>query len=459
MEGHFHIFALASEFPFSADVGAAATRQASKTSSIILDVSTTKLAIAACVAHESTHFATFTSCPASIALHMAEHEIYNHKLGILTRHGRTYYTDEIRPEYSPEQIQRRDILADYLLLDQAISARDLLWNFGRYPVNKISEFRAALGKNPRILDHPLDPFVPHVELPNDDEVEQTKLGPSMESIIEGLAIIEELAFLHRLPLDRRAKAQQLADQLEQRYRASGRYFGAIKFVQDATGSKGGLVLALLTLAVCGPCIGTDVVSWPEFHPTLRLRAMAQAAASLPSVLRDVPLSPALLAEVIGEIDLQMARTLNWRSAASNIEAALKAIEPLTNHKGINVLPALRIRDYLHQKSNNLAFPYQVPRPDFVLQPPVSFCRDQALLAPANAQETTAMLDYLRIVAMQFACRYLISRHPTTSEDEKTARRIHKLVRARFEKARVASIDRLFPADYDRFVDEVIVTGG
>lgn len=458
MRGKFHIFALASEFHISKAVADAATRQAAGVGTPIMGISKQVLEISACITHEMTHFLYFTSHPACIAANFAEHNVYGQKLDILSRHGTTFYADRPKPVYEPGDIKRTDIWADYKFLLRDNSVRDLLLNFGRYPVEQLVLFNEMVRQNPRILNDPGDEFLPLVQLPSDDEIEITKFGPSLEDIVESLAAQEEVAYVERLTPDHGAAALRLAQTLGNTYQYNSRYHAALSFCERALGLSRGsaLPIALLKLALCGPCITKQETTWSEYHPTVRLHALLRMAGSLPRSVRAIKFSEAALVDCMEEADVRLSRALGWRSARANINEALSCIGRLiTAYQDINHLPALRMRDYLNEIAHNLAFPHRLSQSGLVLQAPVTIFSDGINLSSATPAESELLSSYLRIVVMQFACRYLISDNRTSTIDEMQARRIHRLVRHRFEQSRLDNLDQEFPRDYDVFLDKFI----
>lgn len=455
MQGGFHIFALTSEFPFSEEVAKSATRELAKIPPV--RVSTTKISIVSCISHEMMHFVHFTSHPACIFINLMEHHVYAQKMLITTQHGRTFYADRPKTEYGPGEIKHPEIYADYMLLDRLNLTRDLLLNFGNYPVLRLRQLNEMMQRDEDNVDIGDDSFVPHITLPSNSEMALTRQGPTLEQIVESLACFEELRFLERCVDTHGSRARRVLDELSGQYAVNQRYSHALTFFDDKLNvpNASALPVLLLILSLCGPCVGEHEVAWSEFHPTNRLHALMGAAEQLSAPERNVSFGAPGLVEWSADIDRRLAVVLGWTPALENVMKALAHVDHLASRNDINLVPILRMQRYLREKSENLLFPHRLLNPAIVLQPPLSIFADGVHFTSASRQESEQLLTYGRIIALQFCCRYLISNNATSAADTQVARRVHRLMRARLERSRVFNIDNEFPRDYDEFVEHLV----
>jgi hypothetical protein len=455
LEGKFHIFVLASEFPFSEEAANAATISLAQLNS---NISRETISIGASIVHELAHYLYFTSHPACIFVNTLEHHVYSQKLAIVAQYGSGHYAAERKEFYVNTEITNPGLYAEYKILEHFGAVRDLLINFGRFPVQRIRLFNEITNKKKlETVQLGEDSFIPSIRLPTEPEFEITKSGPTLEDIVEALAVVEELKYLDGMANVYGSLATGLSSELRTQYGSSSRYSTALKFVR-ASGNlseDSALSVLLLILSLCGPCLGERrKTSWTEFHPTNRLCAMIGVLDQLPPIYKTLSLASPELVEALFDVDRRLGTLLSWRTAAQNVGNVLQEIESLCARSDINLIPVMRMRDNLREKSNNLLFPHRVIG-QAVLQPPVSIFKESIGLYPASREEGKQALTYLRIVALQFVMRYLISNNRTTDADTAEARKIYNFVRKRFEQLKIERLEQEFPSSYDKFIDQMI----
>jgi len=465
-QGRFYPLALLTEFPFSSGTIEAALKFSSPGREYLPFASDLSFEISASVVHESIHFLYYMSHSSCICAHFIEHQLYGRKLEILKQYGTRHYADDLQLFYRNSDIKDPALWAEYQTLDHELAIFDVLTNLGTYPLTKIKSYNRMVHRDAHKITfgrwQPAS-FLPTIAMPTEQELGDAKDLPTLDDLVESVAMVEEVAFVKRSANS--AAISRQADKMLEKYLGLSRYSAAYKTVLKHTqfDLTSAVPIAIMSLALSGRAITVEEeeVRWSEFSPAARLATMLRLSDQIPISWRKIGLIDGDANEVFANLDEFFSRRARWHSARANTRDALRNVERIRSaFRGqLNMLPLSRMAECLRAKLDVPAFPHRVPFVEFRTHSPIYLFTNGLKVTQCTPEENEHVLSYIRIVLMQMAVRYLISRNDTNSHDEEFARRVYREGRRYIvDHVDRSALDQALaelPEDYDRFVSTIV----